>query len=365
VGIALEAGVSLIVLPHFEEEAEGVHIQFGTDAGTGVVAELGRFGRTHPLVIASNRHADLVAELEANSDLVVSRFTTVRRHVPTALVEQALTEAARSEIDSLVCIGGGSSIGLGKALAHQLALPIVAVPTTYSGSEMTPVWGVTDGRVKRTATDPLVRPAAVIYDHRLTTSLPVAASGASGLNALAHCVAVGSGGAGPLGILTGLEGIAVLMRALPLLAQSPSDACTRSGLQYGGFMAGLTLSRATMGLHHRLCHLLGGAFDLPHADTHAALLPYSIEAARLYRHPLGQRVAAAIGSDNPAGRVWDIGRQLGLPTSLSDLGVTARAVDKLLPRLATEPSDRSVVEARRAVIAAALSGDRPERRSAA
>ncbi len=243
-------------------------------------------------------------------------------HVPLDRVEAARSEARRCEADCCIAIGGGSAVGLAKAIALTNEVVILAVPTTYAGSEMTPIWGITRQGVKRTGRDPRVLPRTVIYDPALTLDLPPSVSGPSGMNALAHSVeALYAPNADPLVALMAEESIRALARALPTVVSAPRDVEARALALYGAWLAGTALAGADMGLHHRLCHLLGGRFGLPHAETHAVLLPHVAAFNRVAAAEAMARSAAALGAADAAAGLYDLAAGLGAVTALADLGL--------------------------------------------
>lgn len=257
-------------------------------------------------------------------------------HVPIETARTARETARRVAADCAVAIGGGSTIGLGKAIALDSGLPIVAIPTTYSGSEMTPIYGLTEQGVKRTGRDRKVLPRVVIYDPSLTLSLPIKVAGPSGINALAHCVeALYAENANPITSLMAAEGVHALARALPRLAKDPGDVEARSDALYGAWLAGSALGNVAMGLHHKLCHALGGAFNLPHAELHTVILPYATrfngEAA-----PEAMRViAAGLGASDAGKGIYDLAKSIGAPLSLQEIGMPLEGLDRAA-KLATE-----------------------------
>jgi maleylacetate reductase len=197
-------------------------------------------------------------------------------HVPIEVVRDACRVARERGADSCIAIGGGSTIGLAKAVALESGLPIVAVPTTYAGSEMTSIYGLTEAGLKTTGRDPRVRPRVVIYDPAVTATLPASIAGPSGMNALAHCVeALYAPDANPVTSLMAAEGIRGLARSLPVVVRTKDHLEARADALLGACLAGSALNAASMGLHHKLCHVLGGSFNLPHAETHAVILPHA------------------------------------------------------------------------------------------
>jgi maleylacetate reductase len=342
----------------FIHEALPGRVLFGPASRREVPSELARLHARRVLVIAGTSQVraaeDLIAKL---GPAFAGLLDGVRVHVPESLARAAQTRAADVKADALVALGGGSAVGLAKAVALTTGAPILAVPTTYSGSEMTPIWGITARGHKTTGRDLRVLPRTVVYDPELTLSLPADTSAASAFNALAHCVeACWARGASPVVRAVAEEGARTLADALPRVAERPKDLDGRSGLLLGAHLAALALAGAGAGTHHRLAHKLGGAYDLPHAGVHAALLPYTA-ADRLARQPeAAERLARAISvpAGDVAGGLWDLARATGAPTSLAAVGLTAEQVADLR----FEDADADAAQARE-IIACALAGDRP------
>ena len=287
-------------------------------------------------------------------------------HVPLETARAARDEARRLDADCAVAIGGGSTVGLGKAIALDSGLPIIAVPTTYAGSEMTPIYGLTDGGVKKTGRDAKVRPRTVIYDPLLTLSLPPSIAGPSGMNAIAHCVeALYAPDANPIASLMAEEGIRALARSLPVVVREPGNVEARSDALYGAWLAGASLGAVAMGLHHKLCHTLGGTFNLPHAETHAIVLPHAAGYNAASAPEAMARVAAALGeSEAPAG-LYALAERIGAPVALRALGLSEAGLDRAAdiaaaaPYRNPAPIDRASI---RALLQAAWEGCPPVRR---
>jgi alcohol dehydrogenase class IV len=343
-------------------------VVFGVGAArrqlAGAVAALG-FERL--LLIAAAPEAALAGELAAPlGERVVGSFDEVRPHVPVEVGTAATAAAREAGADAVLSVGGGSTTGTAKAVALASGLPIVAVPTTYAGSEMTPVWGSTEGGVKTTGRDPAVLPRLVVYDPELTTSLPAAITAASGMNALAHCVeALYAPGRNPVTSLIALEAIGALARALPGAVAAGDDLGARSEALYGAYLAGSAFAVAGSGLHHKICHALGGAFDLPHAETHSVVLPHVVAFQQPAAPELIDRVAGALGAapGTAAGALYDLAAGMGVPTSLAAIGMPADGIEAVVDQIvAAVPADnpRPVAAADvRAILAAAYAGERP------
>ncbi len=271
-------------------------------------------------------------------DTTAAVFTGARMHTPVDLTEKALALLLHSQADGIIAFGGGSSIGLSKALALRTDLPQIVIPTTYSGSEMTPVVGETTNGQKTMTSSAKVLPEVVIYDVDLTLTLPPLIAGVSGVNAIAHAVeALYAKDRNPVVRLMALEAIGNLYDALPTIVRTPDDAKARSQALYGAWLGGLCLGSVGMALHHKLCHVLGGAFDLPHAETHAAVLPHVLaynaravpEAINALRYRLG--------NPDPAMALYNLVGRLGAASALSELGMPSGCEDAVVEQIITEP----------------------------
>ena len=257
-------------------------------------------------------------------------FDGARMHVPKEVASEACVHATSLDADGVLAIGGGSTIGLAKAIALDIGLPIVAVPTTYAGSEMTPIYGLTEGGAKRTGRDVRVLPRTVVYDPELTFGLPVALSVTSGLNAIAHAAeGLYARDSNPVLNLMAEEGIRALAGGLPRLAAAPRGLAARSECLYGAWLCGTVLGQAGMALHHKLCHVLGGSLDLPHAETHAVMLPHTL-AYNAPAAPEAMRcIARAIGRPEASAGLHELANELGAPIALRDLGVAAADLERI------------------------------------
>jgi maleylacetate reductase len=259
-------------------------------------------------------------------------------HVPVEVAEEGRREARRLAADCCVAIGGGSTIGLAKAIALVSELPIVAIPTTYAGSEMTSIWGLTEGGAKRTGRDRRVLPKTVIYDPELTVGLPARVSGPSGMNAIAHCVeALYAPDTNPIVALMAEEGIRALAAALPVVARRPADLEARSNALYGAWLAGAALGAVGMGLHHKLCHTLGGRYNLPHADTHTVILPHAARYNQAAAPEALGRVARALGAEDAAAGLFDLAVAIGARIALKDIGMRAEQLDEAADLATRDP----------------------------
>jgi len=311
----------------FSYDALPGRIVFGAGASRSRLAgELAGLGAQRVLLVVAVAERALAAELTGSlGDVVAATYDGVRPHVPVETVDAARAVAARARADAVLAIGGGSTTGLAKAVALRTGLPVVAVPTTYAGSEVTPVWGMTESARKTTGRSMAVLPRVVIYDPELTTTLPVGLTVSSAGNALAHCVeALYGPGANPVTDLMAVEGIRAVADGLPAVVASPTDVVARERLLYAAYLAGSAFAVAGSGLHHKICHALGGAYDLPHAELHTVVLPHV--AAFNETAPAARLGRAARALDAPTVSAG-LARLLGgvhAPRSLRDLGLDPR-----------------------------------------
>jgi len=320
----------------FEYEALPGRAVFGAGRRRQLGEELGRLGRARAFLIAGG-HERTAADEASNllGEAVAARWDEVRRHVPATLVARAEAECTRCGADVVVSIGGGSAIGLAKAIAISGGLrPIVALPTTYSGSEMTPIWGITTEGRKTTGRDQKALPSTVIYEPELTVTLPASLSATSGLNALAHCAeSLYAPGADPVTSLLALEGARALVASLPRLKRQPGDLAARSDALYGAFLAGRALASAGTSVHHKLCHLIGGRYDLPHAELHAVVLPHSLALVEAHQPDVLAPLAGILGAESVASGARRLVADVTDGLGLSDLGVDEGQLLALVPEV--------------------------------
>ncbi len=327
--------------------AQRVH--FGTGrAAENLAEELAAREMTRPMMIVSNR-ARTVGETATAAVAPGVWWTDIAQHVPVTLVDRAVDAASEAQVDGLVCIGGGSIIGLAKAVALRTGLSIIAVPTTYSGSEATNLWGMTENGVKTTGVDQSVLPVTVIYDAELSRGLPTDLTVASALNALAHCVdSLWAPRADPINQVLALAATRVLVGAIRGMTSDDSGLANRENALYGAYLAGVGLAGAGAGLHHKICHVLGGTFDMPHAQTHAVVLPHVLEFnAPSLPVELATDLATALGATEVNGNaaasavtaMRDLYRAAAAPSNLADLGFPEDGIELAVQRvLAAAPA---------------------------
>lgn len=349
----------------FTEDNGTTRVVFGRGTMDRVGDEVARLGRT-ALVLSTPEQADLAARVaEVLGERHAGTFSEATMHTPTDVTDRALVALQESGADVVVSVGGGSTTGLGKALALRTDVPQVVLPTTYAGSEVTPVLGQTADGEKVTESSPAILPETVIYDVDLTLTLPWAMSLTSGVNAMAHAVeALYSPDATPETDQMALDAIGALGTALPALREDVGDVDARADLLYGAWLAGRCLAAVGMGLHHKLCHTLGGSFDLPHAPTHTVVLPYAMEYNAAAVPDVMARVATALRADDAPTAVQHLVVSLDGPSSLETLGFAEGDIERAT-ELATArpyPNPRPVTpEGIRDLLTRALHGDRIER----
>lgn len=334
---------------------------FGTRARVG--DEVRRLGVQRPLLLCTPEQKAQALAAQLGADLA-GVFAGATMHTPVAVTEKALAVVAQTRADGLISFGGGSTTGLGKAIALRTGLPQIVLPTTYAGSEMTDILGETSEGRKKTLRSPQVQPEVAIYDVELTLTLPTGLSATSGMNAIAHAVeGLYAEDRNPIVSLMALEGIRSLSEGLPVIVKQPQDRAARAQALYGAWLCGTVLGSVRMALHHKLCHVLGGSFDLPHAETHTVILPHATSFnARAVARELAP-VAEILHSAGPGQGLYDLAKRIRAPLSLQEIGMPAAGLDQAAA-LATEspyfnPRAASLAEIR-ALLDDAFRGRRPE-----
>lgn len=348
----------------FVYEALPGRVVFGVGALDRLPDEVTRLGAEKALVLCTPEQTDQAREVaDRLAGRAVGVYAKAVMHVPIETAEGARTEARRLGADCCVAVGGGSTIGLGKAIALESALPIIAVPTTYAGSEMTPIWGLTEGGVKRTGRDPRVLPKTVIYDPTLTKSLPAFISGPSGMNAIAHAVeALYAENANPIVSMMAEDSIRALGESLPVVVREPDNMEARAQALYGAWLAGTALGTVGMALHHKLCHTLGGSFNLPHAEVHTVVLPYAAAYNRDATPEAMGRIARALNGRDAPSALYDLSKRIGNKLALKDIGMSESDLDKAAEIATQNPyyNPRPVTkDGIRALLGAAFEGQQP------
>lgn len=347
--------------------AQPTRVLFGAGTLSQVGQELERLGARRALVLCTPNQAEDATRLsEALGPLSAGIYPGAVMHVPVESARAAIAHAQEVGADCMIALGGGSTTGLGKAIALTSGLPILAIPTTYAGSEMTPIYGLTDAGLKKTGRDPRVLPRTVIYDPALTVGLPVALSVTSGLNAIAHAAeGLYAEDANPVTSLMAEEGIRALASGIPRVFAAPTDLDARADCLYGAWLCGTVLGSVGMALHHKLCHTLGGSFNLPHAETHTAVLPHAMAYNALAAPDAMARIRRAMGGEgiSAAAALYDLAARHGAATALRDIGMKAEDLDRAAdiamanPYWNPRPIERAPI---RELLQAAFEGVRPD-----
>lgn len=318
----------------FSYRANPAQVVFGQGTIAQIESQLDTLGVSQPLFLSTPPQADQVRAIAATlGSRSVGVFEDARVHTPIEVSERALKHLKSKKADGIVSIGGGSTIGLGKALAFRTNLPHLVVPTTFAGSEMTPILGETADGTKRTLSSDKVLPSSVIYDVDLVLTLPPRMAGLSGMNAIAHAVeALYAKDANPIISMLAHEAIGTLAKALPKIIETPDDTQARADALYGAWLCGTCLGSVGMALHHKLCHTIGGMFDLPHAETHCVILPHALTYNAPAIPDVIADLRATLGTDDPARTLFELGKTVGAPDGLKDVGMPEGKIDETVEK---------------------------------
>jgi maleylacetate reductase len=352
----------------FLYESQAARVKFGIDARKEVHKELETLGGKRALVVSTPEQKDLAQEVARYlGELCAGGFAEAVQHVPRESINKSMAVVRELQVDSFVPVGGGSSIGLAKALALETSFPILAIPTTYAGSEMTQIWGITENGQKKTGKNVIVKPKTVLYDPTLTVTLPPRLTVTSGMNAIAHCAeGLYAENVNPIISIMAEEGIRALSSCLPKILENPEDIEARSEALYGTWMGGTVLGSVGMALDHKLCHVLGGSYKLQHSETHTVILPYAIWYNSTYAPEAMAAIARAIGSevDDVAGAIFDLSKSLGVAVSLEEIGMKRENLDVAAEIAVRNPYyNPRPIEAKsiRRLLEYAFNGERPMR----
>lgn len=314
----------------FKFQALPTRVIFGRGRIDDAAEEAKRLGMRRPLVIATRQRSQTGEELLKATGGVV--FAGAAMHTPVDVTEAATALMRQEECDGTIALGGGSSTGLGKAIAFRTDCPQLVIPTSYAGSEMTNILGETAAGLKVTKRDARIQPETVIYDPDLLASLPDGFAATSGMNAIAHAVeGLYAVDGNPMVSLMAEEGIRALAAALPRGKAGHDEAL------YGAWLCGTVLGSVAMALHHKLCHVLGGTFNMPHAETHAVIIPHATAYNAVGAEGAMARIARALGANSAAGGLYDLARRLGAPATLKELAMPEDGLDKAADTAVASP----------------------------
>ncbi|PWE31595.1 maleylacetate reductase [Pararhodobacter marinus] len=336
--------------------------------GSGTLAQAGdeleRLGQSRALILSTPHQEDEAQRLaEALGKRAAGVFAGAAMHTPVEVTQKAIAAYEKSGAGAVVSLGGGSTTGLGKAIALRTSADQVAIPTTYAGSEMTDILGETSEGRKTTRRDPAIRPETVIYDVDLTRTLPVGLTVTSAMNAIAHAMeAFYAPDRSPVIELMCRDAMQAFKTGLPQLIADPQSQQARTRALYAAWCCSTALGYVSMALHHKLAHVFGGSFDTPHAETHAILLPYTTAFNEVAVPEALAPIAEAFGGGSAGGGLWDFASEVGSPLSLQEVGISEADLDRAAD-LAVEnrysnprPFDRADI---RALLQQAWDGARP------
>lgn len=349
---------------NFTYSALPSRVIFGSGRRIEVKIELERLGIERALVLSTADQSATGAEFAAMiGNRVGAIYPGAVMHTPLEVTESAMLQMQQMNCDGILSVGGGSTIGLGKAIAYRTGLPQVVVPTTYAGSEMTPILGQTEKGLKTTLRSSKILPETVIYDPELTLTLPSFITGPSGMNAIAHAVeALYAENTNPIISMMAEASIKALATALPVLMSNGSDLAARESATYGAWLAGVCLGSVGMAIHHKICHTLGGRFNLNHADIHCLMIPYSTAFNADAAPSAMAAISRALDGKDAAGGLYDLLQTVGNKLSLADMGMTAANLDEASKLAVQNPyfNPHPVTqEGVRAMLQAAFEGRRP------
>jgi maleylacetate reductase len=354
-------------VPNFAAQFAPVRERFGAGIRRQASEEVARLGCRRALILSTPQQADAAMELAQEiGDAAVGAYTRATMHTPVHVTDDAVAHAKSLRADCVVAIGGGSTTGLGKAIALRTDLPQIVIPTTYAGSEATNILGETENGVKTTTTDLKVQPEVILYDAELVRTLPVAMTVTSALNAIAHAAeGLYARDRNPVSTLLAIEGLRAFADALERVVTTPNDLAARGETLYGAWLCGICLGSVGMALHHKLCHVLGGSCDLPHADTHTVILPHAMAYNAEAAPEADQALAQALGGRDGASALLALAAKLDAPRSLKSLGMAESDIDRVAdlavqnPYWNPRPIDRNAI---RDLIADAWAGNPPRSR---
>lgn len=312
----------------YQALSQRVVFGFGTLATIG--DELSALGLSRALVLSTPQQRQSADALALQlGPLAVGVYGKATMHTPTDVTADAMRMVRELGADSVVALGGGSTTGLGKAIALRTDLPQIVVPTSYAGSEATPILGETADGAKVTKRDPKILPEVIVYDIDLTMTLPATMTVTSGMNAIAHAVeALYTQDRNPIISMLAQQGIEALVRALPAIRTDGSNRDARSDALFGAWACGTCLGAVGMALHHKICHVLGGSFDLPHAETHTVMLPHATAYNERAVAELLAPVARALDAGSAGGGLWDFAKTLNAPMTLASIGMKEGDLDR-------------------------------------
>ncbi|CAN7379030.1 maleylacetate reductase [Mesorhizobium sp. LjNodule214] len=318
------------MMDNFTFPGLATRVVFGSGTMARAGEEVRRLGHDKVLVLSTpHQEADARRLAASLGDLAAGIFAGAVMHTPVEVTEKAVEAFRASGASAVVSLGGGSTTGLGKAIAVRTGADQVVIPTTYAGSEMTDILGETAAGEKTTRRSPDIRPETVIYDVDLTLSLPAGLTVTSAMNAIAHAMETFyAPDRNPVVVLMCKDAMVAFRDGIPRLIDDPQDRGARAQALYAAWCCSTALGYVSMALHHKLAHVFGGSFDTPHAETHAILLPYTTAYNEAAVPDLLRPIAEAFGGGSAGGGLWDFARSVGSPLSLKEIGIREADLDR-------------------------------------
>ena len=321
-------------MQQFHYKALPIDVHFGVGKSNEAKGILLKHGYQKVLVITTPGQEEAGRQIAKElQEICAGVYPYAVMHVPVEVADKAVKFVRDNSIDCCLALGGGSTIGLAKAIALKTRLPIVAIPTTYAGSEMTHIYGITDNHRKTTGKDVNVLPKIVIYDPELYLTLPAQTSACSGMNAMAHAIeSLYAKDKNPIISLMAIESIKAIKSSLPIVIRDLKNIPARQQASYGAWLAGVCLGSVGMAIHHKICHVLGGTFNLPHAEAHAIVLAYSVHYNRNADIEAMNKLAESLGVNNRdeiGVAIYRLNQSLDIKMALKEIGLPKDGPDKV------------------------------------
>ena len=313
--------------------------------GIGTIASLGeeivRLGAQKALFCCTpGREKETENLITPLNNISAGLCPIAEQYVPLPMVEEGRRIAKQRKADCVVSYGGGTSVGLAKAIALELEVPVVCAVTTFSGSETTNLQAIlTDGLRVGYKSDWML-PRTIIYDPETAMGVPLSIMIPSGVNAIAHGVeACYAQGATPVNSLIASEGIGAMASALKRLASGQDNTESRGDGLYGAWLCGTSLGSAGVALHHKFAHVIGSTFDLEHSMAHTVALPYSVAYTTPGAPEAMRMIATALGATHKsaASALFELNQTIGAPTSLKEIGMPEDGIEKAAKMIADAP----------------------------
>lgn len=339
-------------------------VVFGENSTLKLCDEVRLLGGSRALIACTkNMVSRMDHVIDGLGENCVGIFDGVEPHCPEHVAMAALQMFKDKKADVIVAVGGGSTIGVGKAITLRTGVPFIVVATTPCGSESTPIHGMLIGNKKKTGRDPKVIAKTSIYDPVLTTSMSAHHTATIGMNSLAHCVeALYANVKSPISDLMAINGIKALITGILGSVKNPNDLGYRAQVLYGGMLSGYCVTLAGIALHHKLCHVLGGHHGIPHGESNSVILPYAVAYNETAAPDAMAKIKDAMNTNSASGGIYDFATEIGVPKSLKELGMSEEDLDAAAREtVKTTPYNPKPVDVKsvREMLQQAYEGSRP------